>query len=318
MEKLKDFVAVDFETLQAVTLRGTECLRMPIQIGMVKYKDGEPTGDSYSCFIKPPVAAPWRAYYTIGITSDDCNDARAFDEIYPEIVDFTNGLPLVAFSRTTEVDAFLEACAYYELENHFPKFRFIDPYGQCLSHYYHPTYKDEWQSGLAYWFGFFGLGENDYTPHQALDDAWMCAKLYMHLQSIDVDATLVRRPPNPGCFTAKGVKKDKTLFGEPIPEEEVQYPGNPLNRKYICLTGFACEVENALNQKLKQLGTGRHDNVLKPTDIVIPSRSYLEKEYDFAPTGKLAKAIGQGKQVMDVDELKEILLMLGMYDGELE
>lgn len=323
MEKVKDFVAIDFETLQAVTLKDTPCYRMPIQIGMVKYMNGEQVGDVFSCYIDPPVAKPWASYFKIAITSENCEGAKTFDVLYPEILDFIGDLPLVAFSCTTEVNAFQEACEYYELDNPFPKSRFIDPYYHCLSPYKHPTKKSEFDSGLSYWFGYFGLSDGLYLQHQAGYDALMCAKLYLHLQTVDVDALLEKRPPHPAWFQKKDVKKDLSLFGDPIPEEEVLHPENPLNRKYVCVTGFECEIENSLNAKLKLLGAGRHDDVKKgrkgvgATNILVPSRSYIER-YASGVTSKFMKTIKENRYIMFESELKEILQTYDMYEGEFD
>lgn len=317
MEKRLDFVAVDFETLQAITLKGTECLRMPIQIGVVKFVGGQQQGDVFSCYIDPPVARPWASYFKIAITSQHCEGAPTFEELYPKILDFIGDLPLVSFSRSTEVDAFREACAYYGLQNVFPKDRFIDPYTQCLAAYKHPTRKDDYDSGLSYWYGYFQLSDGSYAPHKAGDDALMCARLYLHLQILDVDAVLERRPPHPAWFQSKAEKKDETLFGDPVPEGEALYPGNPLMGKYVCLTGFECEIENSLNRKLKQLGAGRLDDPKKCMDILVYTPSYMEK-YAYRPTSKLAKAVKNGKQLMAMDELKDILVSLDIYDGEMD
>ena len=317
MEKQKDFVVIHFKTLQGTTLNGTECLHMPIQFGMVKYINGEQVGDVRSSYIDPPVPKPWDTYFGIHISSEHCNGANTFNELYPEIVEFAGDLPVVFYCCSSDVYAFKEACAYFGFENKFPKSRFIDPYTQCLAKYNYPTRKSSLDTSLSYWVDYFKIKHDIYLPHQCAYDVDMCAKLYLYLQTIDVDSILERRPPNPGCFRP-GEKKDKSLFGKPVPNEEVIYPDNPLNRKNVCLTGFAYSTENSLNLKLKKMGAGRHDNVIRGTDIVIPSKSYLEKEYDIAPTGKLATAINDKKYIMIHDELKEILVSLGIYEGELD
>ena len=227
-------------------------------------------------------------------------------------------MPAVSYYCSADVYAFKEACAYFGFENKFPKSRFIDPYTQCLAKYKYPSKKSPLDTSLSYWADFFRVGYDIYLPHQCASDVDMCAKLYLFLQTFDVDSRLERRPPNPGCFQSSGVKIDKSLFGEPVSEEEILYPDNPLNRKNVCLTGFAYSTENSLNLKLKQMGAGRHNNVIAKTDIVIPSKSYLEKEYDFAPTGKLATAIQKNKYILSHEELKEILVSLDIYEGELE
>lgn len=318
MESTKSFVAVKFKTLQGVTERGTECLRMPIQVGMVKYIDGKQVGDPYACYIKPPVPAPWYQFFSTVITWEDCEHAKTFPEVYPELLEFAEDLPLVAFYSTNDVNAMKEACAYYGLDNAFCKSRFIDPYTQCLIKYKYPAAREEFCPALYYWSQYFDLSCGCDGLLQSAVDVLLCAELYLHLQSTDLNALLEKRPPNPGQFQSKGVKKDKALFGDPVPEDEVVFPYTPLNRKYVCLTGFSYAIENTLNLKLKQLGAGRHDDPIKKTDIIIPSQSYLEKDYDLAPGGKVAKAIKDNKYIMTADELKEILISCGLYNGELE
>lgn len=55
MEKRLDFVAVDFETLQAAAHDGKLYHKLPIQIGMQRYIGGRPDGLPYRRFINPPV-----------------------------------------------------------------------------------------------------------------------------------------------------------------------------------------------------------------------------------------------------------------------
>lgn len=317
MKKTRDFVAIDFETLQAAAMDYRLYNKLPIQIGMVKYIGGEESGEPFYCFIKPPVETPWSSIAKVGITWKDCEDAEGYDALHSRILEYVGDLPLVAFNYSSEHGAFRDACSYYGLSNPFHKSRFIDPYSQCLMKYRYPTLKYEEESGLAYWVRHFGLADSSFVAHHALHDARMCALLYMHLTETDSEYTLQRKEYNAGWFSPKVEHKDESLFGDPIPEEEVIHPDNPFNRKYICMTGFDCEVENAVNRKLMALGAGRMDTMKKGVDILIASPNSIAN-YGNPPRGKIKDALKKKIQIMDIEELQGILEDYGVYDGELE
>lgn len=316
MKNTRDFVSMDFETLQAVADDGRMYNKLPIQIGMVKYKDGVET-ERYSSYINPPVDGEWSSYWTIGIDYKDCQGAPSYADIHQHIIDFTEDLPLVAFNCSSEWGAVKDACAYYGLLLPFEKSRFIDPYTQCLCRYKYPYPKPFEQSGLAHWMECLGLWQDRWMEHCGVDDAEMAAVLYLHLQQTDIESILELKEPNAGWFQCKDEQKDMSLYGEPIPEEEVLHPENPLNRKYVCLTGFDREVENRLNLKLKFLGAGRLDSDKTAMNILIPSNNYMQK-YGNLSSSKIGKALKKRKQVMSESELKDILMTYGLYEGELE
>lgn len=316
MKNTKDFVAIDFETLQAIADDGQMYNKLPIQVGMVKYLDGKEV-DRYETFIHPPVSYEWEAYWKIGIDWQDCEEAPTYDSIHQYIVDFVGDLPLVAFNVSSELGTFKEACAYYDLLLPFDRSRFIDPYTECLCKYKYPFPKIPEQSGLSHWLECLGLWQDRWEEHCGIDDAEMVAVLYLHLQEMNVSDILERKEDNAGWFQRKTEQKDMELFGGPIPEDEVLHPENPLNRKYVCLTGFEREVENLLNLKLKFLGAGRLDNDKAAMHVLIPSERSMQK-YGNPPSGKIAKALKKGKQIMSVEELREILVTYGLYEGELE
>lgn len=317
MEKRLDFVAVDFETLQAAANDGKLYHKLPIQIGMQRYIDGRPDGLPYRRFIKPPVDIPWNAISKVGITWKDCEGEDTYDALHPEIVEYIGDLPIVAFNYTSEYGAFRDACAYYGLENPYPKSRFIDPYLHYLVNYQYIGRKPNDESGLSYWCRCLGLESSEFRPHDASDDAQLCARLYIYLRSVSLEGQFERKPANIGRFQAKDEQKDESLFGDPIPEEEVIHPDNPFNRRYVVVTGFACEVENRINRKLIQLGAGRMDKIRKGAQVLVVSPSSMDK-YAHPPKGKIKQALEKNMQVMDVYELKEILQAYGVYEGELE
>ena len=316
MKNTRDFVSIDFETLQAVADDGKMYNKLPIQIGMVKYKDGLEI-DRYSSYINPPVEGEWSSYWTIGISSSDCQGAPSYADIHQHLIDFIGELPLVAFNSSSEWYALKDACAYYGLQLPFERSRFIDPYTQCLSGYKYPYPRPSEQSGLAHWMECLGLWQDKWMEHCGVDDAEMVAVLYLYMQQADIESLLERKEPNAGWFRCKDEQKDMSLYGEPVPEEDVLHPENPLNRKYVCLTGFDREIENKLNLKLKFLGAGRLDKDGNAMNILIPSDRYMQK-YGNPPSGKVSKALKNKKQVMSVSELKDILITYDLYDGELE
>lgn len=318
MERTKDFVAVSVKTIQATARDNNMYSKLPIHIALLKYKDGKPCDEGFSRYVNPPVDAPWQSMGKDGLTSDDCRTAEEFPQLFPLLKDYTEDLPLVVFQHPVVNGAFREACRYYGLANPFHESRYIDPYLHLLIKYRYPIAGlDPDLSGLARWVMCFDLDRSEWIPGYAPHDAAMLAELYLRLQETDAESCLPKKEPNAGWFSRKAEQKDESLFGDPIPEEEVIHPDNPLNRKYVCLTGFDCEVENAVNRKLMFLGAGRLDGVKSRMDILVPSPKSMQK-YGFPPKGKIADALKKKKQVMQVDELREILQAYGVYEGELD
>ena len=190
MKFVKDFVAIDFETLQEKATDGKEYKHLPIQLGMVKYVNGKPL-EYINTYIDPPVNKPWKHnYWKIKIDSSLCEGAPSYANLHSKIIDFIEELPIIAFNASSEKGAFNDACNFYNFSLPFDDERFIDPYCQLLRNYEYPTPQSEDMSGLERWVRCFDLWREEWQAHCAIDDAIMAAELYLYLQTIDLENSL--------------------------------------------------------------------------------------------------------------------------------
>lgn len=186
MKTVKNFVAIDFETLKSKATDGIEYNHLPIQLGMVKYIDGKPT-ESINTYIDPPVNKPWKhsCYWKIKIDSSLCEGAPSYDNLHSKIIDFIKELPIIAFNASSEWGAFCDICNFYNLTLPFGKERFIDPYCQLLRDYECPIPPSNKMSGVERWVRSFNLWRDEWKAHSAIDDATMAAELYLFLQTFN-------------------------------------------------------------------------------------------------------------------------------------
>lgn len=204
MKIVKDFVAIDFETLKSEATDGIEYNHLPIQLGMVKYIDGNPI-ESINTYIDPPVNKPWKhsCYWKIKIDSSLCEGAPSYDNIHSIIIDFIGEFPIIVFNASSEWEAFIDVCNFYNLTLPFGKERFIDPYCQLLRNYKCPIPESKNMSGLERWVRSFNLWRDEWKAHRAIDDATMAAELYLFLQTFNnienilPSKSVVKRIKNP-------------------------------------------------------------------------------------------------------------------------
>ena len=189
MKFVKDFVAIDFETLQKEATDGKNYNHLPIQLGMVKYVNGKPL-EYINTFINPPVEGLWKSHWKIKIDSSDCEGAPSYADLHFKIIDFIEELPIIAFNASSEKGTFNDVCNFYNFPLPFGDEQFIDPYCQLLRNYKCPIPQSKDMSGLERWVRYFDLWREEWKAHRAIDDAIMAAELYLYLQTIDIENSL--------------------------------------------------------------------------------------------------------------------------------
>ena len=94
-EKIKDFVALDFETLEGWRAS-------VISVGVVVYENGEIV-DCFDSLICPPTKNEnWYCVQTHGLTYDDVKDAPTFPEVWEKIDKMIGDKPIVAHNAPFE------------------------------------------------------------------------------------------------------------------------------------------------------------------------------------------------------------------------
>lgn len=305
-ESMSDFVTIDFETLNHVATDGISYPRLPISVGMVKVKNGDIV-EKFSALIKPPVEGEWKERFS-KLTSEHCQNARDYKAIYPFIESFMEGLQPVAYNCSTERGVFRDVEKFYHLRHSFihhngdkknlHKEEFIDPL-RILRAF------GEKDNGLAK--ACMRRGIYHYNTHDALSDAEATAKLLLKLdmEKIGYEITTVK-PPKPS-EAVKRKKPSTSSLGEFIPEEEVEYPDNPFNRKIVCCTGFSYDVKADVELTVKKFGAKMIRDIRnKKFDILVvgPVDSQCKKKIEIADSC--------GARIMRYKEFKDIFSSYGV------
>lgn len=286
MKFVKDFVAIDFETLQKEATDGKNYNHLPIQLGMVKYVNGKPL-EYINTFINPPVEGLWKSHWKIKIDSSDCEGAPSYADLHFKIIDFIEELPIIAFNASSEKGTFNDVCNFYNFPLPFGDERFIDPYCQLLRNYKCPIPQSKDMSGLERWVRYFDLWREEWKAHRAIDDAIMAAELYLYLQTIDIENTLqikttLKESKNP-CIS---YPKQKKVIIERT---------DKLEGKSIVISGvFAQHSRNEYKAMIEQHGGTNVSSISSKTSFILAGR-------DMGPA-KLEKAQKLGVPIVSEEE----------------
>lgn len=161
-----DFVAIDFETANASPAS-------PCAVGLVKVQEGE-IRESLSMLFKPPHPNNWFHEGNIavhGIRPDDILDAPDWLDALPELLFFTDGLPLIAHNASFDMSVLKASAAAVSFD--LPNLS----YG-CSLKMSRKTYNlDSYRlNAVAY-----AIGHEEFQHHDALADSDACARIVMHM-----------------------------------------------------------------------------------------------------------------------------------------
>lgn len=160
------YVALDLET----TGIGARHEKIT-EIGMVKVIDGIAV-DTYHTMVNPHRAIPERIVELTGITDDMVKNAPGIEEILGEVLDFTEGLPLlghqIIFDYGFLVQAAVNAKRKFEKDG-------IDTLKLCRS-----LMPGEEKKNLSAACAYFDVEQD--TAHRALSDAYAAHNLYQELK----------------------------------------------------------------------------------------------------------------------------------------
>ena len=295
MRIVKDFVAIDFETLQKEATDGKKYNHLPIQLVMVKYVNGKHL-ECIDTFINPPVEGFWKSYSKIGIDSSDCEGAPSYADLHFKIIDFIKELPIIVFNYSSDWGAFIDGCNFYNLTLPFGKERFIDPYCHLLCNYEYPIPLSKNMSGLERWVRSFDLWRDEWKAHRAIDDAIMVAELYIFLQTFNnIENILplksvVKRTENP-CISRQRMILQQIVAGERT---------DRLAGKTIVISGvFTYHSRDEYKAMIEKNGGKNVGSISKKTSFILAGEN-------MGPA-KLEKAEKLGVQILTEDEFLKLL-----------
>lgn len=166
-----DFVAIDFET--ANKERASPC-----SVGMTKVVNGKIVENYYS-LINPE--CPFDSYNTWihGIDEEMVQNSPTYPTIIAEIIDFLDGLPLVAHYAPFDMGVIAASNERYNITNF--QATYFDSYFLSKQHLTSLNYKLD---TLAKFFNF------EFQHHNALEDSKACANLVLYLCDLKEFTTL--------------------------------------------------------------------------------------------------------------------------------
>lgn len=161
-----DFVAIDFETANSSPAS-------PCAVGLVRVSKGE-IQQGLSMLFRPPLGYGHFADGNIavhGIRPEDLEDAPTWLEALPELLLFTEGLPLIAHNASFDMGVLKEASRVVDFD--LPSLSYACSLKMARKTYSLESYR---LNAVAY-----AIGHEEFQHHDALADADACARIVLHM-----------------------------------------------------------------------------------------------------------------------------------------
>ena len=161
-----EFVAIDFETANSSPAS-------PCAVGLVRVNNGQIV-DSISMLFKPPYPHGYFNEGNInvhGIRPEDVEDAPDWAEVLPELLLFTDGLPLVAHNASFDMKVLLASAQAIGFD--LPQFSYACSLQMSRKTYNLDSYR---LNAVAY-----AIGHEEFNHHDALADSDACARIVIHM-----------------------------------------------------------------------------------------------------------------------------------------
>lgn len=300
----RTFVAIDFETLKDNKVSACS-------IGMVRYDNGEKTDEYYS-LIRPPKEydgmeqnglAQYRKHH---IKEDMLTDERTFDELWPEVKAFIDGLPLVAHNASCERGVLTALSQHYGIDleelltlgitDTLTMAKRIEPDGGGKGFFTLESIVER-----------YGLPEQ--TAHHAKDDAEMCGNLYLKLLNVAEEKVIEFSAP---MERTKGKRSAAVTVLAEDREQRTDLDAvaeNPFKERKVLLSNMDTTLKQEWNHQLHELGAIVMDKWKNDIDILITGKQNERK-------GKVEKALGMGIQVIGIDDFREMLKQCAANETE--
>jgi DNA polymerase III subunit epsilon len=174
-----EFVAIDFETANGSPAS-------PCAVGLVRVRDSQ-IQESLSMLFQPPSPNNWFHEGNIrvhGITPDAIVDAPSWEEVLPELLLFTEGLPMVAHNASFDMGVLRASAEAVNFD--LPALNYFCSLQLARRTYALESYR---LNAVAY-----AIGHEEFQHHDALADSDACARIVLHMagrhEVEDVEALL--------------------------------------------------------------------------------------------------------------------------------
>jgi DNA polymerase-3 subunit epsilon len=161
-----DFVAIDFETANSSPAS-------PCAVGLVRVSGGE-IAESLSMLFRPPSPHNWFHHGNIqvhGIHPEDVADAPEFEDVLPELLLFTEGLPLIAHNASFDMGVLTKTAEHIGFD--LPNLTYACSLKMARKTYHLDSYR---LNAVAY-----AIGHEEFQHHDALADSDACARIVLHM-----------------------------------------------------------------------------------------------------------------------------------------
>ncbi len=161
-----DFVAIDFETANSSPAS-------PCAVGLVRVSGGE-IAESLSMLFRPPSPHNWFHQGNIqvhGIHPEDVADAPEFEDVLPELLLFTEGLPLIAHNASFDMGVLTKTAEHIGFD--LPNLTYACSLKMARKTYHLDSYR---LNAVAY-----AIGHEEFQHHDALADSDACARIVLHM-----------------------------------------------------------------------------------------------------------------------------------------
>lgn len=161
-----DFVAIDFETANSSPAS-------PCAVGLVRVSGGE-IAESLSMLFRPPSPHNWFHHGNIqvhGIHPEDVADAPEFEAVLPELLLFTDGLPLIAHNASFDMGVLTKTAEHIGFD--LPNLNYACSLKMARKTYHLDSYR---LNAVAY-----AIGHEEFQHHDALADSDACARIVLHM-----------------------------------------------------------------------------------------------------------------------------------------
>lgn len=161
---MRDFAAIDFETANFHS--SSVC-----SVGIVIVRNGEVTDQFYSLIRPRPNFYCYRNIDVHGLTKQDTDDERNFPEVWAEVSERLEGLPLVAHNSRFDEGCLRAAFGLWRMD--YPDYEFHCTLTASRRHLRLPNYQLHTVSAAC--------GFDLENHHHALADAEACGAICMHI-----------------------------------------------------------------------------------------------------------------------------------------
>lgn len=307
-----DFIAIDFET-------ANEKRWSPCEVSLVKVSGGVVI-DRLTSLIRPhdTVAFNPRNIQIHGISQKDVASAPEFDVVIRDVLEFLDGLPLVAHSAGFDVGVLTQTSSLYSVQLPPIEYFCTRVLSQRSQHLDLANYKLVNVCDA--------LGIDFLETHRAEADAIACAQVTVELAKLEAVADLRTlanellvipgvlsgttfigtRSARVGQFPSALGKGAASEFLASLSEDEMQLD-NDFDGKEVIFTGTLASMERKeAQQKVLLAGGFTGNNITKKTSMVVVGSPYdAELRPGAELSGKLRKVLDLRAQGVDIVILTE-------------